>query len=176
MFHLPDRLDRDYHQVIAAAMVATGCNDPPAVAGAAAAGAPLAADVAVQFSKAADAANRAVMADTDEASIAAAEEAQTNEGGRAEVEAFQPILAGWPIRMNTVSSKNSSGGSASIRPLDSRFSLAVENTNLKAQRLSFGPARKQPTRSGSSESVARCAMGEAWRVKALVATAVGGGP
>ena len=64
---------------------------------------------------------------------------------------------------------------AEYRALDrSILELAVENTNLKAQRLSFGPAQEAADAFREAlEAVApsQPAKGQ-WRVKALVATAV----
>src|SRR5262245_50338639 len=52
-----------------------------------------AADLLVQFTKAADASNRAVMADTDEMSIAFAREAEhATEAVQADLEALAPLL------------------------------------------------------------------------------------
>ena len=53
----------------------------------------LAGELHVEFTKAADAANRAVMADTDEASAAAAEEAKrARQAVDRDVDALRPIL------------------------------------------------------------------------------------
>jgi hypothetical protein len=103
----------------------------------------LASDLRVQFSKAADASNRAVMADTDDASSAAAREAgQATQAVEGDVEALQRILQelayGDEIRLlETFKTRF-----VEYRKLDADIlPLAVENTNIKAQRLSFGPAR-----------------------------------
>ncbi len=64
---------------------------------------------------------------------------------------------------------------AEYRALDrSILELAVENTNLKAQRLSFGPAQEAADAFRDSlEAVAPLAPAkDTWRAKALVATAV----
>jgi hypothetical protein len=104
----------------------------------------LASELHVEFTKASDAANRAVMADTDETSATAADEARrARQAVEQGLTSLQPIL-------------QSLGYHDDIRYLDgfkARFDeyqrlddeilpLAVENTNLKAQRLSFGPARE----------------------------------
>ena len=103
----------------------------------------LVSNLRVQFGKAAEASNRAVMADTDEASSAAAREAeQATQAVEQNVEALQPILQelayGDEIRhLDTFKARF-----IEYRRLDADIlPLAVENTNIKAQRLSFGPAR-----------------------------------
>ena len=60
------------------------------------------------------------------------------------------------------------------RELDRRIlDLAVENTNLKAQRLSFGPAQEAADSFRDSlRSVTPLAPADKWRVEALIATAV----
>ena len=103
----------------------------------------IAADMHVQFTKAAEAANRAVMAETDEASARAAREArdaaQLVERDRKEL---QPILAslGYADELRYLGAFTERF--SEYRTLDDEIlPLAVENSNLKAQRLSFGPAR-----------------------------------
>ncbi len=103
----------------------------------------LATDVRVQFNKAADASNRAVMAETDEASIAFASEAQqTSAIVDRDVAALSPLLhrLGLPDEIQLLDQFGKR--LFDYREVDrSVLALAVENTNLKAQRLSFGSAR-----------------------------------
>ena len=103
----------------------------------------LASDLRVQFSKAADASNRAVMADTDEASSAAARDAgQATQAVEQDVEALKGILEALTYRDELRQLDTFKTRFAEYRKLDADIlPLAVENTNIKAQRLSFGPAR-----------------------------------
>jgi hypothetical protein len=129
----------------------------------------------VQFTRADEASNRAVMAETDEASSAAATEArQATEAATHDVDTLRAIL-------------NDLGENDEMRLLDafaSRFAqyraleadilpLAVENTNIKAQRLSFGPAQDDFTAFRQSiEAAGRLAPRDhAAGVDALVARA-----
>jgi hypothetical protein len=127
----------------------------------------LASELHLQFTQSAEAANRAVMAENDDAAAAAADEARR---ARQVVERDLPAL-----RTNLQSSSYGDD----LRHLDdfeARFReyrrlddeilpLAVENTNVKAQRLSFGPSREAAQSFdaaleqaiGSSEAKERCA-------------------
>ncbi len=104
----------------------------------------LAAEILVQLTKAADAANRAVMADTDEASVAFANEArQATRAVQANVSALTPLLQDLGYTEEGRLLDEFRGRFAEYVALDGRIlDLAVENSNLKAQRLSFGPARE----------------------------------
>jgi len=108
----------------------------------------LSADLRIQFSKAADASNRAVMAETDEASIAFAHEAEHSSTlVDHDVAALGPLLnrlgVSEEVRLLGLFSKQL----AAYRNVDRvALDLAVENTNLKARRLSFGPAREAADR------------------------------
>jgi hypothetical protein len=136
----------------------------------------LAADVLVQFTKSADAGNRAVMADSDEASVAFAREAE---------EATKAVLRDTDALRLMLRDLGYSKEADMLEEFNRRFSeylaldkgileLAVENTNLKAQRLSFGPAQEAADAFRNSlEAVVPAARTEqAWHVQALVATAV----
>jgi hypothetical protein len=133
----------------------------------------LAADLQVQFSKAADASNRAVMADTDEASVAFAREAEQAKAAiPRDAEALKPILQtlGYSDEMRLL--EEFGRRFETYRALDKTIlELAVENTNLKAQRLSFGPAQQEADSFRDALESVRPAA-DAWRVKALTATAV----
>lgn len=103
----------------------------------------LAAHLHVQFSRAADASNRAVMADTDEASSAAAREAeQATKAVEQDTDALRRILDELGDRDEARELDAFKARFAQYRALDADIlPLAVENTNIKAQRLSFGPAQ-----------------------------------
>ncbi len=65
------------------------------------------------------------------------------------------------------------GRFAEYRTLDRTIlGLAVENTNLKAQRLSFGPAREAADAFRDSLDAIAHASPDAWRVQAIAASAV----
>jgi len=103
----------------------------------------LGSDIRVQFTMAADAANRAVMADTDETSKAAAEEAvKSREQVERDVNALDPLLKRLGYTSDLQSLDEFKKQFAEYKNLsDETLSLAVENTNLKAQRLSFTAAQ-----------------------------------
>lgn len=135
----------------------------------------LSADLLVQFTKADDAANRAVMADTDEASVAFAREAeQATQGVLANVDVLQSILRGLDYTDETRLLQTFGTRFAAYRELDRRIlGLAVENTNLKAQRLSFGSAQEAANAFRDSlGAVGAAEPKDTWRVRAIVATAV----
>ena len=78
--------------IAAVAVAAFGCHVTPASERLAQAR-QLSADLLVQFTKAADAANRAVMADTDDASVSFAREAdQASQSVHASTDALKPLL------------------------------------------------------------------------------------
>jgi hypothetical protein len=103
----------------------------------------LTADVRVQFSKAADASNRAVMADTDEASIGFAHDAeQATKAVSSDLALLGPLLEQLGFQSEQRELTQFEKRFSDYQALDRTvLALAVENTNLKAQRLSFGPAR-----------------------------------
>ncbi len=104
----------------------------------------LTADLRVQFGKATDASNRAVMADTDDQSLVFAHEAeQATHAAQSDVATLGPHLRhlGYPTEIRILEEFGKHFGD--YLALDRNvLELAVENTNLKAQRLSFGPARE----------------------------------
>jgi hypothetical protein len=135
----------------------------------------LSADLLIQFTKAADAANRAVMADTDEASITFAREAeQAKEKVQIDIDALKPLLERLKYSDEGGLLQEFVDRFTKYRELDRRIlDLAVENTNLKAQRLSFGPAQHAADSFRDSlTSVASLVPADKWRVEALAATAI----
>jgi hypothetical protein len=134
----------------------------------------LASSLRIQFSKAADASNRAVMQVTDEASSAAAREAEqaTQAAGR-DVETLRQILealAYGDAIGHLDAFKACLGG---YRALDADIlPLAVENTNIKAQRLSFGPAHEAANAFRQAlDAAARLIAANRCCVEALIAKA-----
>jgi len=101
----------------------------------------LLSEVRINFTKASDASNRAVMADTDEESIKFAREAEA---------ATQAVSAAMPVLARRLTDLAYPGNTELLARFQERFTryttldreilkLAVENTNLKAQHLLFGP-------------------------------------
>ncbi len=136
------------------------------------------ADLHVQFTKAADASNRAVMADTDEASVAFAREAeQARRAVQKDAAALTPVLQGLGYSEETGLLADFGKRFAEYEALDRTIlQLAVENTNLKAQRLSFGPGQESADAFRDSvEPLAALDQASKWQVKALAANAVASG-
>jgi hypothetical protein len=162
---------------LVASAVAVGCRGQPnAVLTDIAEARRLAADLRVQFNKASNASDRAVMADTDEDSIAYARQAdQMKKLVAADTAALTPVLQrlGYADEIKALDSFGASY--AEYEKLDRPIlELAVENTNLKAQRLSFGP--EQEAVSAFADALGASAAGgpakNRCRVDALVAKAV----
>lgn len=120
----------------------------------------LTAEIRLEFNRATDAANRAVMADTDEVSIASAGEAERARGAvRAGAGALGPLLRGLGYAEESQALGEFNEHFSAYEALDRGvLALAVENSNLKAQRLSFGPARQAADALREAlEAVARAA-------------------
>jgi Four helix bundle sensory module for signal transduction len=164
--------------VIAAAIaVATGCGheDVNTTLEKVSRARQLAADLTVQFTMSSDAANRAVMADTDEASTEFAKESQASTSAvQKDIELLRSTLKtlGYEQEDKLLTEFATDFGEYR-RVDDSVLGLAVENTNLKAQRLAFGPA--QDAANAFRDALARlkpASPADMWHVDALVATAV----
>jgi hypothetical protein len=136
----------------------------------------LAADLRVQFSAASGASDRAVLADTDEASVAFAREAElTTQVVQSEAAALAPRLLHLGYGSETRFLEGFTRCFADYLDLDRRvLELAVENTNLKAQRLSFGPVREAADafRDSLETVVTSATSRDRCRVESLVAKAV----
>jgi hypothetical protein len=104
----------------------------------------LAAELHVAFTKASEASSRAVMASSDEASRAAAEEAgRARQDTERSLAALQPVLEslGYQTDLGHLTAFKASFDD--YRRLDDEIlTLAVENSNVKAQRIAFGPSRE----------------------------------
>ena len=134
----------------------------------------LAAHLTVQFTMTSDAANRAVMADTDEASIEFAKESRTAAAAvQKDVDDLRAALKALDYQEEDKLAAEFATSFAEYRRLDeSVLSLAVENTNLKAQRLAFGPAQDEADKFRDAlKSLMPVSPAEAWHVQALSATA-----
>jgi hypothetical protein len=136
----------------------------------------VAADVHVEFTKAADASNRAVMADADDASATAAREARdaTQEVER-NLRELRPLLESLGYRDELRFLGTFEERFAEYRKLDEEIlPLAVENSNLKAQRLSFGPAQEAAAqfRQSLDAAVRTAASANVCCAEALAARAV----
>ena len=103
----------------------------------------LSSHLRVEFTRATDASNRAVMADTDEASAAAAREAQqARQSVQHDVGALKKVLDDLGDREEAGQLDRFVARFDEYQKLDDTIlPLAVENTNIKAQRLSFGAAQ-----------------------------------
>jgi len=135
----------------------------------------LGADIRVQFTMAADAANRAVMADTDEASKAAAEDAlKARQQVEQDANGLETILKKLGYTSDLQNLDEFKKQFDQYKKLDDEtLDLAVENTNLKAQRLSFttGQAAVDAIRKALDSLPAVARPGDRSRVEALSARA-----
>jgi hypothetical protein len=136
----------------------------------------LSADLLVQFTKGSDAANRAVMADTDDASATFAREAeQAAQGVQRDADALKPLLLDLGYAEEGRLLEDFGRRFDAYRGLDRTIlSLAVENTNIKAQRLSFEAAQDSADafRAAVEAAVPSSDAPNQWRVRALAMTAV----
>ena len=135
----------------------------------------LAADLHVQFTKATDASNRAVMANSDEVAQAAARDAeQAKQAVQADIDALQAILSELKYANESRLLESFVTRFGEYRTLDRQIlDLVIEQTNLKAQRLAFGPANEAAEAMRAAlDALTPAAAGNAWQMKALAATAV----
>ena len=102
----------------------------------------LAAEARVRFSRASDASNRVVMSDSDETTVKFSEES------RSQMNALEKTLIDLEAVLNSLDFdpelkilEQAQNALARYRRLDREIlTLAAESTNLKAERLAFGPA------------------------------------
>jgi hypothetical protein len=143
MFRVRDASSLPQAVALALAAVASSCVNPLTALPKLFEARRLSTELHVSFTRAADASNRAVMADTDEASIAAKDEAvKARQVVDRDLEALQPILHD----LGYIDEQRDLGlfraRYEEYRRLDDEIlPLAVENSNLKAQKLSFGAAQ-----------------------------------
>jgi len=133
----------------------------------------LAADLHVRFSRAVDQSSQAVMAETDVDSSEAAQAAeQATAAVTKDVEALGPLLESLQFANEAALLQSFSMRFGEFRRLVAEIlPLAVQNTNIKAQRLAFGPAREAADAVVSAlEKISGAAKSEP-RVDALVARA-----
>jgi hypothetical protein len=136
----------------------------------------VAAKLRVQFTQAVEASNRAVMADTDETSTAAARDAeQATKAVENSATALASLLAGLSYAHETQLLEELGVRVARYKKLQSRIlALAVENTNLKARALSFGAGSQAADgfRDSLDSFTASLPVKDRCRVDTLVAQAV----
>lgn len=131
----------------------------------------LASELHVQFAHAADASNRAVMADTDAAAAAAADEAKTaRQAVERNAEALRNLLQSLGYRDDMRALEGFTSRFEEYRRIDDEIlPLSLENTNVKAQRLSFGPAQEaaEAFRRALDRAVTQSASADLWQGQAL---------
>lgn len=137
----------------------------------------VASDLHVRFSQAVDASNRAVMASTDEASLGFAKEAQEETRlATGDVGTLRSILQGLNYTDELRLLGEFEKRFAAYGELDKQIlDLAVQNTNIKAQQLSFGAAQTaaEAFRVALAGVAASDPARDRWHLEALAATAVG---
>jgi hypothetical protein len=161
--------------IVVSFVTAASCGDVNAALERLAEARQVSADLHVQFTKAADAANRAVMADTDETSVAYAREAtEAKRAVQHDVDTLGPMLQSLGYTDESRLLQDFVSRYAEYDAIDRRIlDLAVENTNLKAQRLSFGPgAEAADALRDALTGLKASAPTDRWRVDALVMSAV----
>jgi len=115
--------------ILAAAGLAAGCGDVNAALREVTEAHRLAADPRVEFARAADAANRAVMADTDAASLTCADEAETAKRAvNKDVDALRPMLHTLKYTEESRLSTSSPQNSPSTRPWIAASSISRSRT------------------------------------------------
>ena len=141
---------------VISAAATTGCNRPTAVLTELVEARRLASELHVQFTQAVDASNRAVMADKDDVSASAAGEARrARDVVERDVQKLRPMVESLGYRDDLKHLEEFNASFDEYRRLDDEIlSLAIESTNLKAQRLSFGAARDAAAAFGTAVNAA----------------------
>ena len=133
-------------------------------------------DLHLHFSQVADATNLAVMADTDAASHAFASQARQNiDVLQKDADALRTLLKNLMFSKEVALLDQFEQRFTKYRSLDRTIlDLSVENTNLKAQRLSIGPAQEavEAFRVALEQVASGAPPNEAWHIKALTASAL----
>jgi hypothetical protein len=126
-------------------------------------------ELRVLLNQTSDASNRAVMAETDEASKSYVQEAVAASAElEREVADLEPVLRRLDDRDALVTLAAFRRDWSSYRELDRDIlALAVENTNLKAQRLSFGPAHEAAEALRGALVIATTSKPNDWHAQAL---------
>ena len=136
----------------------------------------LASELHVEFTRAADATNLAVLADTDEASAEFAREAaERNDEVEQDIAVLRPLLLGLMYSDEVRLIEQFEKSFAEYRKLDRAIlELSIENTNLKAQRLSFGPAQDaaEAFRISLEATVDSARADDKWQARALASSAL----
>ncbi len=127
----------------------------------------------VHFLKASDAGNRAVMAETDELSKTFAQEAEdATEAAQKDADMMAVLLQGLGLAREASLLDDFRTKFADYRAIDRNIlELAVENTNVKAQRLSFTTAQQTAdTILDELETIGRweASTPQIWHIKALL--------
>jgi hypothetical protein len=108
----------------------------------------LSADMRIQLHRSTEAAQRAIMADDDRTSADFRQEAEQAAAAlEADLRLLEPVVAEIGTREEVQLLQEFATGFARLQALDrDLLALAAENTNAKAQRLAFGPARETADR------------------------------
>jgi hypothetical protein len=135
----------------------------------------LADDLRVELAKTSNASDRAVMADTDEESVTFARDAEkSTEAITLDAAKLAAHLQNLGYAAETRALDDFNGRFAEFRQVDRDvLDLAVQNTNLKAQRLSFGPVREAADQfhGALADAAGAAAPKDRCRVDGLIARA-----
>jgi hypothetical protein len=163
------RAPAPYVIALLSAVVLAGCGDVNVALARLSEAREVAADLQVQFTKANDAANRAVMATTDASSVAFAKEADAaRQAVEADISRLRSILTALGYGDETGLLDDFATQFKAYQTLDRRvLELAVENTNLKAQRLAHGASQEaaDAVRDALEAAVAAAPARDQWQAR-----------